>query len=156
MRTTLNGPCKCSGNHSIHHGISGFKCECGGEIKQDQVMVRLLRRIVELEDSQFHLIEGLVAADMGECGVCGNWFKDAELLRAGDRACCDRCWNWEYFIRENDDSETMDQILPHLMNAICGGRFNKYYGKPFLDLLPKDKDGLLEEPFLTEYRKRSK
>lgn len=145
--------CKCSGNNSLHYGIGGFRCACGGTIDTNQILRRVFSRIEDLEERESNLIQGLVAADMGECGCCGQWFKEKELVRAGDRATCDRCFTPEYFLREEDDDETVEHVLPELMRNIVHGRFNAYWQKPYLDILPREASGKLTEPFLTEYRK---
>lgn len=148
--------CACGGNHSLRSAIGGIRCECGGELNLAQVLARIVSRLDELDERDSNLIQGLVEAGLGECDLCGDWFKECDLVRAGDRVTCDRCFRWEHFCREEDDEETIGEVVPQLMRAIAGGRRSKYQHKTYLDLLPHDKNGTLTEPFLAEYRKRSR
>lgn len=145
--------CHCSGNNSLRSALGGTRCECGGSLNLAQVLMRIISRLDELDEQDSNLIQGLVAADMGECDRCGEWFKEKDLIRAGDRATCDRCFNWEHFCREEDDEESLNAVIPALMTQIVKGKINRYRQKRYLDLLPHDQDGKLSEPFLTEYRK---
>ena len=148
--------CKCSGNNSLRACLGHIRCECGGSLELAQVLRRIISRLNELDELDSNLIQGLVASGMGECDRCGQWFKEADLLRAGDRATCDRCFDWQHFCREEDDEESLSLILPELMRKIIQGKINNYFGKPYLQLLPHDQSGELSEPFLTEYRNITK
>lgn len=144
-------PCKCSGNNSLKACIGAIRCECGGELNLAQTLQRIISRLDECDEQYSELVQGLVAADMGQCGICGEWFRDKDLIRAGDRACCDRCFTWEHFSREEDDQETEDAVIPVLMRVIYGRR-SEYHQKPYVDLLPHDHKGRLVEPFLSAAR----
>lgn len=144
-------PCKCSGNNSLKSGIGGFRCDCGGSIELPQVLARIVSRLDELDDMNSSHIQGFGAADLWQCSRCGKWHKELDVMNAGDRTVCERCWGVEFFVREDDDSETIGHVLPLLMASAISGKVNKYYGKPYLKLFPHDRNGVLVEPFLSEY-----
>lgn len=142
-------PCKCNGNNSLRTAIGSIRCECGGELQLAQVLQRIISRLNECDDQDSNLIQGLVAAGMGTCDICGEWFNEKNIVRAGDRATCERCFNPEHFCREDDDDEAVDFVLPQLMARIAG--------TSFMDRLPHDRiTKALEEPFLTYYKNHSR
>lgn len=140
--------CKCGGNNSLRSSIGGTRCECGGELTLAQVLHRIVSRLDECDEQDSNLIQGLVAAGMDTCDLCGDWFREMEIVRAGDRASCDHCFHWEHFCREEDDEESLDHVLPELFRRIAGTKY--------MTRLPHEKDGKLSEPFLTYYNRFTK
>jgi hypothetical protein len=114
-------------------------------LTQQQVNTYLLARIVDLEHAHSKQCAALQTLGLDECEECEEWRPAAEVISAGDRCQCKNCFYWEYFISEQDDTETIDKILPVLMRRLVG--------TPLLKLLPHDATGKLEEPFLSEYLK---
>lgn len=130
--------------------IGGVRCPtCQGELTTMQALARIISRLNECDEMDSNLISGLVACGMTECDRCGGWFKETEAVRAGDRCSCPHCFDWTHFVREDDDEEMLEHVLPDLMRRIAGTDFMKH--------LPHERTGKnkgrLAEPFLTYYNR---
>lgn len=116
-------------------------------LTQKQINTYMLARIIDLEDNEFKMCGALQLLGLDQCDTCEEWSK--HTINAGDRCQCRDCFDPWHFMHEDDDQETADQILPSLIAHIRND------GK-LMALLPKTKDGALEEPFLSEYRKQTR
>jgi hypothetical protein len=134
--------CRCNSTE-IRRAIGGYRCRCRQLLTNEQVIDRLVKRLDELDEANSHMIQGLVAAGLWECQLCGDWHKEAEVIHARDRATCLHCFQWEFFVREDDDDETIEWVMPEFIHAL--------HTKGKMGLLPHDKKGVLIEPFLKAY-----
>ena len=132
--------------HTIKRGIAGFVMN-GKKISLEQVIAYLITRIDSLEEDQFAHIGALHALGAGRCDTTGEWFRDAELIRAGDRCQSLKAFDPDHFFSEFDDEEQGNKNLIELFREIQRRGLNEILAK-----FPRNEKASLIEPYLSAYR----
>tara|TARA_R110000868_G_scaffold227432_4_gene480423 strand:+ start:441 stop:869 length:429 start_codon:yes stop_codon:yes gene_type:complete len=131
---------------SLRQIIGGFSLH-GKRVTAHQAIVALIARVDDLEADQFAHIGALHALGAGRCDTTGEWFRDAELIRAGDRCQSLKAFDPDHFFSEFDDEEQGNKNLIELFREIQSRGLTKLLVK-----FPRDETGTLIEPYLSAYR----
>ena len=131
---------------SLRQIIGGFSLD-GKRVTAHQAIVALIARVDDLEADQFAHIGALHALGAGRCDTTGDWFRDAELIRAGDRCQSLKAFDPDHFFSEFDDEEQGNKNLIELFREIQRRGLNEILAK-----FPRNEKASLIEPYLSAYR----
>jgi hypothetical protein len=130
---------------SVRRNIAGDLFLYGTKARACDVIVEFARRIQQLEGDQFAMVGALQSLGADQCDTSGEWLPVAQLVKAGDRCQAVEHFDPGHFAREDDDAETLEQILPEMIRQIL-------HKPACIDKLPRDSQGVILEPFLSAYR----
>ena len=131
---------------SLRQIIGGFSLH-GKRVTAHQAIVALIARVDDLEADQFAHIGALHALGAGRCDTTGEWFRDAELIRAGDRCQSLKAFDPDHFFSEFDDEDQGTLNLVELFREIQSRGLTKLLVK-----FPRDETGTLIEPYLSAHK----
>ena len=126
---------------ALRYTVGGFMSD-GKRISTNEAIIALIARVDDLEADQFAHIGALHALGAGRCDTTGDWFCDAELIRAGDRCQSLKAFDPDHFFSEFDDEAQGERNLLEL--------FQQIHRRGLRDLIakfPRDEMGTLIEPY---------